>query len=263
MVGRDFANQADPLKGNSMQRPIRRGVLVLATLAVLAVPIAVNAAGGFTDVSDDNIFKNDIQWMADNGITKGCNPPTNDKFCPSDVVTRETMSAFMHRLGVNQVVDAGTVQGYTAAELMTGVPGPVGPEGPAGPSNVGYATMAMVTSVVGADGVVLEKQITLPWAGFAVVSGQVSFGSTAPNAYDNFSCGLSEGPDSTYTIDGTWRFPTLDYLSNPYPTCDTQTVLQLDDGTHIVRLTVQDAETTTYIDSGNLVINVFRFMPVP
>ena len=147
------------------------------------------------------MFKNDIQWMADNGITKGCNPPTNDKFCPPDVVTRETMSAFMHRLGVNRVVDASTVQGYTAAELMTGAEGPAGPEGPtgpegpAGPSNVGYATIAMVTSDVFGPGVVLEKQITLPWAGFAVVSGQVSFDSTAPNAYDNFSCGLGEGPD--------------------------------------------------------------------
>jgi len=174
---------------------------VLAAIALFAVPIAVSAAGGFTDVSDDNMFKNDIQWMADNGITKGCNPPTNDKFCPPDVVTRETMSAFMHRLGVNQVVDAGTVQGYTAAELMTGAEGPAGPEGPtgpegpAGPSNVGYATIAMVTSDVFGPGVVLEKQITLPWAGFAVVSGQVSFDSTAPNAYDNFSCGLGEGPD--------------------------------------------------------------------
>jgi hypothetical protein len=53
--------------------------------------------------------------MADNDITRGCNPPTNDKFCPSDVVTRETMSAFMHRLGVNKVVDAKTAIDATNA----------------------------------------------------------------------------------------------------------------------------------------------------
>ncbi|MEA2022738.1 MAG: hypothetical protein U9N79_00455, partial [Actinomycetota bacterium] len=40
--------------------------------------------------------------------TKGCNPPTNTKFCPSDNVTREQMSAFMHRLAINKVVDAKT-----------------------------------------------------------------------------------------------------------------------------------------------------------
>jgi hypothetical protein len=109
-----------------MQRLVRRGLLVLAALAVFVVPIAVSAAGGFTDVADDNIFKNDIQWMADNDITRGCNPPTNDKFCPSDVVTRETMSAFMHRLGVNKVVDAKTAvtaDTATNADKLDGIDG--------------------------------------------------------------------------------------------------------------------------------------------
>ena len=36
--------------------------------------------------------------MKDNGIAKGCNPPTNNKFRPKNAVTREQMSAFMHRL---------------------------------------------------------------------------------------------------------------------------------------------------------------------
>jgi len=42
--------------------------------------------------------------------------------------TYEQMAAFMHRLAVNRVVDAGTVQGMSAADLE-GVPGPVGPAG--------------------------------------------------------------------------------------------------------------------------------------
>jgi hypothetical protein len=93
---------------------------VLAALAVFVVPIAVSAAGGFTDVADDNIFKADIEWMAANDITRGCNPPTNDKFCPSSVVTRETMSAFMHRLGVNKVVDAATAVEADNADTLDG-----------------------------------------------------------------------------------------------------------------------------------------------
>ena len=47
-------------------------------------------------------------WLADNGVTLGCNPPANDQFCPGDNVRRETMAAFMRRLAENQVVDAKT-----------------------------------------------------------------------------------------------------------------------------------------------------------
>jgi len=74
-------------------------MLTAAVAVAVLVPVVAFAAGGFTDVGDDNIFKNDIQWMADNGITKGCNPPTNDMYCPEDNVTRQQMAAFMHRLG--------------------------------------------------------------------------------------------------------------------------------------------------------------------
>ncbi len=30
-------------------------------------------------------------------ITKGCNPPVNDQFCPNSNVTRGQMAAFLHR----------------------------------------------------------------------------------------------------------------------------------------------------------------------
>ena len=51
----------------------------------------------FVDVPDSNIFKNDILRLATAGITKGCNPPTNDMFCPGDDVKRDTFAAFMKR----------------------------------------------------------------------------------------------------------------------------------------------------------------------
>jgi virginiamycin B lyase len=49
--------------------------------------------------SDDNTstFELDIEWMAAEGITKGCNPPTNDRFCPDSTVTRGQMAAFLVR----------------------------------------------------------------------------------------------------------------------------------------------------------------------
>jgi hypothetical protein len=46
---------------------------------------------------DGNTFENDIEWLAAEGITKGCNPPVNDRFCPNDNVTRGQMAAFLVR----------------------------------------------------------------------------------------------------------------------------------------------------------------------
>jgi hypothetical protein len=49
-------------------------------------------------IDDDNsIFEDDIEWLADQGITKGCNPPLNNGFCPDDAVTRGQMAAFLAR----------------------------------------------------------------------------------------------------------------------------------------------------------------------
>jgi Tol biopolymer transport system component len=51
----------------------------------------------FTDVDSSNIFESDICWLADQGITRGCNPPANTEFCPTDPVTRGQMAAFLVR----------------------------------------------------------------------------------------------------------------------------------------------------------------------
>ena len=56
---------------------------------------------------DDSIFELDIEKLATAGITRGCNPPTNDKFCPDAFVTRGQMAAFLVRaLGLS---DSGNV----------------------------------------------------------------------------------------------------------------------------------------------------------
>ncbi|MEA2003256.1 MAG: S-layer homology domain-containing protein, partial [Actinomycetota bacterium] len=65
-------------------------------LGALLAP-AAGAAVSFVDVLSDNVFAGDIQWLADSGITRGCNPPTNDRFCPNDPVTRGQMAAFLGR----------------------------------------------------------------------------------------------------------------------------------------------------------------------
>lgn len=50
----------------------------------------------FTD-DDGIVFEADIDRLATAGVTKGCNPPENDNFCPNAFVTREQMAAFLVR----------------------------------------------------------------------------------------------------------------------------------------------------------------------
>ena len=54
-------------------------------------------APGFTDVAADHTFAGEINWLAGEGITRGCNPPQNTLFCPDDPVTRGQMAAFLYR----------------------------------------------------------------------------------------------------------------------------------------------------------------------
>lgn len=84
-------------------------------LAVLTIPVAV-AVGShrFTDVPTGHVFHDDISWLADQGITRGCNPPANTEFCPDDPVTRGQMAAFMRRF-------SGTVAGTGEAGPSTRV----------------------------------------------------------------------------------------------------------------------------------------------
>lgn len=100
---------------------LRIAFVVAATAAVVA-PIAVVAADRFSDVPDTNTFHDDINAIADVGVTLGCNPPANDQYCPSDFVTREQMAAFMNRLGAlspgkTPVVNADMVDGKHASDF--------------------------------------------------------------------------------------------------------------------------------------------------
>jgi hypothetical protein len=67
-----------------------------------------DSAGGNTYVDDDgHTFEADIEKLAYEGVTKGCNPPANNRFCPDDRVTRGQMAAFLTRaLNLPKSVDA-------------------------------------------------------------------------------------------------------------------------------------------------------------
>ncbi|MGH8912097.1 MAG: hypothetical protein ACRDVD_06250, partial [Acidimicrobiia bacterium] len=69
-------------------------VVALTILAPLAGP--AGAIGTFDD-DDGNIHEAAIEDIASQGITKGCNPPDNNLYCPDDYVTREQMASFLVR----------------------------------------------------------------------------------------------------------------------------------------------------------------------
>jgi hypothetical protein len=54
---------------------------------------------------DTSIFEGDIDRLGTAGITKGCNPPVNDSFCPGDPVLRDQMASFLARaMGLDPIV---------------------------------------------------------------------------------------------------------------------------------------------------------------
>lgn len=51
----------------------------------------------FADVDPDSVHATSIAWVKATGLTLGCNPPENTRFCPDDPVTREQMATFLAR----------------------------------------------------------------------------------------------------------------------------------------------------------------------
>jgi hypothetical protein len=96
----------------------RRAVFLVVLGILLAIPAGSWASHRFTDVPDTNIFHDDISWLADAGVTRGCNPPDNDEFCPDDFVTRQQLAAFLRRLSTSSVVDAGTLDGFDSSDFL-------------------------------------------------------------------------------------------------------------------------------------------------
>ncbi|MGF1664762.1 MAG: fibronectin type III domain-containing protein [Acidimicrobiia bacterium] len=70
---------------------------VAGNISAYSAPATVTTGTRFTDVEGSHLFSADIEWLASTGITRGCNPPANDRFCPEDPVTRGQMAAFLNR----------------------------------------------------------------------------------------------------------------------------------------------------------------------
>jgi hypothetical protein len=69
----------------------------MAAFLVRALELTDDGGGNKFVDDDGSVFEDDIAKLAAAGITRGCNPPVNDRFCPDNVVTRGQMAAFLHR----------------------------------------------------------------------------------------------------------------------------------------------------------------------
>ncbi|HLT97986.1 MAG TPA: 5'-nucleotidase C-terminal domain-containing protein, partial [Acidimicrobiia bacterium] len=76
-------------------RFVTRGQMAAFFVRALGLS-SLDGATDFTD-TDGHLFEGDIALLSAAGITRGCNPPANDRYCPDDFVTREQMAAFFHR----------------------------------------------------------------------------------------------------------------------------------------------------------------------
>lgn len=68
----------------------------MAAMLTRALTLDATTSGSFNDTRN-HIFEDDIEALVAAGITSGCNPPVNDRFCPEAVVTRGQFAAFLHR----------------------------------------------------------------------------------------------------------------------------------------------------------------------
>jgi hypothetical protein len=69
----------------------------MAAFLVRALAYTDDGGGNLYVDDDGSIFEADIDRLGTAGVTRGCNPPTNNKFCPTSYVTREQMAAVLHR----------------------------------------------------------------------------------------------------------------------------------------------------------------------
>ncbi len=83
-------------------RPISRAEM--ASMLARAFDLSSVGDGPFTDISD-SVHAGNINAIAAEGITVGCNPPANDRYCPEGQVTREQMASFLARALGLEIVD--------------------------------------------------------------------------------------------------------------------------------------------------------------
>ena len=101
--------------------PLTRG----QAAAVLSRAFDIGAASEVDFVDDDrSVFEQAIGGLAAAGITRGCNPPANDRFCPEAPVTRAELATFVTRaLGLDAIPTEDPFDGSMVLGVWNGLVG--------------------------------------------------------------------------------------------------------------------------------------------
>ena len=69
----------------------------MAAFLVRAMGYTDDGGGDHFSDDDSSVFEGDIDRLATAGVTLGCNPPDNTRFCPDEPVSRAQMASFLAR----------------------------------------------------------------------------------------------------------------------------------------------------------------------
>jgi glucose/arabinose dehydrogenase len=116
--------------------------------------VAGAGADLFTD-DDTSIFEDDIDRLGTAGVTLGCNPPANDRFCPTGPVRRDQMASFLARAEELAPMDPPPRQDLTLEVFASGLSQPVALVAPPGNDRVFVAEKGGTIRIIGSDGTVL------------------------------------------------------------------------------------------------------------
>lgn len=87
------------------------GILAVVLAVTVAIPVNAELPPGGSFIDDDgNSHEPNIEAIAAEGITLGCNPPIGDRYCPGDPVSRAQMAAFLLR-AIGQAANLPSYQG--------------------------------------------------------------------------------------------------------------------------------------------------------
>jgi PKD domain/S-layer homology domain len=110
--------------------PVTRGQM--AAFLVRYLGLTDPGPGDWFVDDDESLFESEIDRLAQAGITLGCNPPSNDRFCPLESVTRGQMATFLDRAldlpeapsfgftDIDESVHRAAINRLAAAEITLG-----------------------------------------------------------------------------------------------------------------------------------------------
>jgi hypothetical protein len=88
----------NPAEGNTKFCPDEKVTREqMAAFLVRALNYTDDGGGDLFIDDDGSVFEPEIDRLGTAGVTKGCNPPANDRYCPESLVSRAQMASFLTR----------------------------------------------------------------------------------------------------------------------------------------------------------------------